>query len=89
MDITTEVVETFENTFEKGNLIDTFSQVGDEQSRVNAQVRHANHTALADSLMDFKQNRDLEQLFAKYGTPLIKRTGSSDPKASNVDIYIQ
>ena len=80
MDITTEVVETFENTFEKGNLIDTFS---------HAQVRHANHTALADSLMDFKQNRDLEQLFAKYGTPLIKRTGSSDPKASNVDIYIQ
>ena len=60
-----------------------------EQSRVNAQVRHANHTALTDSLMDFKQNRDLEQLFAKYGTPLIKRTGSCDPKESNVDIYLQ
>lgn len=65
------------------------SSILDEQSRVNAQVRHANHTALADSLMDFKQNRDLEQLFAKYGTPLIKRTGSCDPKESNVDIYLQ
>ena len=29
MDITTEVVETFDNTFEEGNLFDTFSQVGE------------------------------------------------------------
>jgi hypothetical protein len=40
MDITTEVVETFENTFEKGNLIDTFSQVGeyalDQASKIEA-----------------------------------------------------
>ncbi len=28
-DVTTEIVETFDNAFEKGNLIDTFSQVGE------------------------------------------------------------
>lgn len=28
-DVTTGVVETFQNTFEKGNLVDTFSQVGE------------------------------------------------------------
>lgn len=28
-DVTTEIVETFDNAFEKGNLIDTFSQAGE------------------------------------------------------------
>ena len=39
-DLTTEVVDSFENTFEKGNLIDTFSQVGeyalDQASKIEA-----------------------------------------------------
>lgn len=28
-DLTSEVVDTFDSTFEKGNLADTFSQVGE------------------------------------------------------------
>ena len=36
-----------------------------------------------------KQNMDFEQLFAKYGIPLIKRTGTCDSKDSNIDIILQ
>lgn len=61
----------------------------EEAYYANAILRKTNHSVLSDSLMDFKQNRSFEHLFAQYGTPLIKRTGTCDPKDSNIDVILQ
>ena len=61
----------------------------EEAYHCNATLRHANHSVLTDSLIDFKQHCDFEKLFARYGVPLIKKTGTCDPKDSNLDIILQ
>ena len=67
----------------------TLINIIEEAYHRNATLRRANHSVLTDSLMDFKQHCDFERLFARYGIPLIKKTGTCDPKDSNLDIILQ
>lgn len=75
----------------QSNIDDAYSLIDkiEKAYSANATLRQTNHSALSVSLMEFKKCRDFEQLFAKYGTPLIKRTGTCDPKYSNIDIILQ
>ncbi len=71
----------------KHNIDEAIAFAGkiEENVRRNANLRNDNPYLLADAMIKFKADNDFAALFAQFGTPLIKQTGTRSRAMSNID----